>query len=385
MLGRTSRMGFAAMAAMAVGLGTAGMAQAVVVQPHPVPTWQTNGRVNAIAVSGTTVYLGGQFTSMRPAGAAAGTGEVARNHAAAVSLTTGNLLPWNPNTNGTVRAIKVAGSAVYLGGAFTQVGGVGHSRIAKVSATGAGALVAGWTGSASGEVFTLASAGGTIYLGGGFGTVDGSARANLAAVKGADGTLLPWSPGTDGQVRAVKFTSATRLVVGGTFTHLAGAAATDLGAVDAVTGNSLQWQGHITFPVIGLANDAAGVYVAGAGGGGNFAAFDPATGRSLWVGGTNGNVQAIGVAGGFVYLGGHFQTYCGPQHGQHTCTNPITRDKLLAVNETNGSLQAWDPSANSVLGVFALQGVGSNGDMLAGGDFTSTGQRKQQGYAQFTP
>jgi hypothetical protein len=373
------------MAAMAVGLGTAGMAQAVVVQPHPVPTWQTNGRVNAIAVSGTTVYLGGQFTSMRPAGAAAGTGEVARNHAAAVSLTTGNLLPWNPNTNGTVRAIKVAGSAVYLGGAFTQVGGVGHSRIAKVSATGAGALVAGWTGSASGEVFTLASAGGTIYLGGGFGTVDGSARANLAAVKGADGTLLPWSPGTDGQVRAIKFTSATRLVVGGTFTHLAGAAATDLGAVDAVTGNSLQWQDHITFPVIGLANDAAGVYVAGAGGGGNFAAFDPATGRSLWVGGTNGNVQAIGVAGGFVYLGGHFQTYCGPQHGQHTCTNPITRDKLLAVNETNGSLQAWDPSANSVLGVFALQGVGSNGDMLAGGDFTSTGQRKQQGYAEFTP
>ena len=33
---------------------------------HPVPTWQANGRVNAIVVSGSTVYLGGQFTSMRP-------------------------------------------------------------------------------------------------------------------------------------------------------------------------------------------------------------------------------------------------------------------------------------------------------------------------------
>jgi hypothetical protein len=38
-----------------------------------------------------------------------------------------------------------------------------------------------------------------------------------------------------------------------------------------------------------------------------------------------------------------------------------------------------------VLGVFALYGVVSNGNVLAGGDFTSIGQRKQQGYARFTP
>jgi hypothetical protein len=387
MLGRASRVGLATAVAAAVGIGGTGVAQAApaTVQSHPVATWQTNGRVNAIAVSGNTVYLGGQFTSMRPPGAAAGTGEVARNHVAAVSLTTGALLPWNPDANSTVRALKVAGKFVYLGGAFTQVGGVGHARLAKVSATGAGAVVSTWKATASGEVFSLASSGGTIYAGGGFGTVDGSARANLAAIKGTDGTVLPWNPGTDGQVKAIKFVSATRLVVGGTFTHLAGASANDIGAVDPDSGNAEQWQGHITYPVIGLANDTAGLYVAGAGGGGNFAAFNPTTGASLWVGGTNGNVQAIGVVGGVVYLGGHFQTYCGPQHGQHTCTNPVSRNKLLAVDETNGGLLPWDPSANSVLGVFALQGVAANGDMLVGGDFTSTGQKKQQGYAQYTP
>ncbi|HEY3765844.1 MAG TPA: PQQ-binding-like beta-propeller repeat protein, partial [Gaiellales bacterium] len=242
-----------------------------------------------------------------------------------------------------------------------------------------------WTASASGEVFALATAHGTIYAGGGFGTVDGSARANLAAVKGTDGSLLPWSPGTDAEVRGLKFTSPTRLIVGGYFAHLAGAAANHIGAVDADSGASLQWQTQLSYDVIGLAGDANGVYVAGAGGGGNFAGFDPATGRSLWEGGTNGNVQAIGVEGGFVYLGGHFQTYCGPQHGQHTCTTPTPRNKLLAVDETNGNLQAWNPSANSVLGVFALQGVDSNGDLLVGGDFTSIGQRTQEGYAQFTP
>ena len=127
------------------------------------------------------------------------------------------------------------------------------------------------------------------------------------------------------------------------------------------------------------------MYVAGAGGGGNFAAFNPATGSMLWQGGTNGNVQAIGVVGGFVYLGGHFQTYCGPQHGQHTCTTPIPRDKLLAVDENTGALQAWDPEREQRARRLRPHGRRANGDVLAGGDFTSTGQRKQQGYAQFTP
>lgn len=380
-------MGLATAVAAAVGLGVTGVAQAIptTVQSHPVATWQTNGRVNAIAVKGDTVYLGGQFTSMRPPGAAAGTGEVARNHVAAVSLSTGALLPWNPNANGTVRTLRVVGTSVFLGGAFTQVGGAAHVRLAKVSGTGTGAVDSTWTASASGEVFSLSSTGTTLYAGGGFGTVDGSARANLAALNETDGSLLPWNPGTDGQVKALRLVLSTRLIVGGSFTHLAGAAAPNLGAVDADTGAPLQWQGHISYPVIGLTADANGLYVAGAGGGGNFAAFDPATGASKWVGGTNGNVQAIGVVSGVVYVGGHFQTYCGPQHGQHTCTNPIARDKLLAVDETNGNLLPWAPGANSVLGVFSLLGVSSNGDVLVGGDFTSTGQRKQQGYAQYTP
>lgn len=384
MLGRWSVRGSAAAIVAVMGLGTAGAAQAVPVQPHPVPTWQTNGRVNVIVVSGTTVYMGGQFTALRPAGSPAGQGNVTRNHAAAVSLKTGALLPWNPNVNNSVRAIHVTGTTVYLGGAFTQVGGASHSRVAAVNAT-SGAVIAGFKASASGEVFALAESGNSLFLGGGFGTVDGTSRPNMAAVNTTTGALLPWSPSVDGQVRAIRLVGYPRMVIGGSFTNINGSSANHIGALDGDTGNSLPWKDHTTYNVIGLASDANGVYVAGAGGGGNFAAFDPKTGAQKWLGGTNGNVQAIGVVGGEVYVGGHFHVYCGPQHGQHTCTTQIPRDKLLAVDEGTGNLTSWDPSANSALGIFALWGVGSNGDVLAGGDFTSIGQRTQQGYAQFTP
>jgi hypothetical protein len=50
-----------------------------------LPSWQTNGTVVAIAYAGGVVYLAGDFTSVRPSGAAAGTGEVARTHLAAFS------------------------------------------------------------------------------------------------------------------------------------------------------------------------------------------------------------------------------------------------------------------------------------------------------------
>ena len=60
--------------------------------PGSIPvgaSWQTNGRVETVVVSGSTAYLGGDFTSVRPSGDPAGTGEVARNHAAAINLETG--------------------------------------------------------------------------------------------------------------------------------------------------------------------------------------------------------------------------------------------------------------------------------------------------------
>jgi hypothetical protein len=88
-------------------------------------SWDPNANsgVYAIAVSGSTVYLGGDFTCLGASDPTDCTtpGATQRNYAAAV-FTNGSLDPnWNPNANGAVQAIAVSCSTVYLGGYFTTI------------------------------------------------------------------------------------------------------------------------------------------------------------------------------------------------------------------------------------------------------------------------
>jgi len=360
----------------------AATASAAVVQPKPTPSWQTNGRVLAIQIVGSVAYIGGKFTSVRPAGDPAGTGEVARNHVAAINLSTQTLLPWNPNTSGTVQAIAVSGSTVYLGGSFAKVGGKVHTDIAAVDAT-TGVPIAGFKAKANAAVMTLATNGTSVFAGGNFTTMNGIAAGYLAAVNPSTGALNSgWQATANGAVLAsTLIPGGGALVIGGKFTTVNGTAQNHLASLVPSTGATQKWANHTPYAVVALASDASGVYVAGAGTGGNFAGFSSA-GSLLWQGGTNGNVQAITVLDGFVYVGGHYTSYCGPQGGQHTCTTPVARSKLLAVDEATGALvTTWHPAANSVLGIFAL--AAGTKTLALGGDFTKLAGVAQQGFGEF--
>src|SRR5262245_10360331 len=71
-------------------------------------TYQTNGRVSAIVIVKNTVYIGGDFTAVRPPGAAPGTREVPRAHVAAFRVDNGKLRRWNPHPNGSVDALAAS-------------------------------------------------------------------------------------------------------------------------------------------------------------------------------------------------------------------------------------------------------------------------------------
>jgi outer membrane protein assembly factor BamB len=231
---------------------------------------------------------------------------------------------------------------------------------------------------------TLTLSKGLLYVGGQFTTLNGAAHTYLGALTATTGAIDSTFRGSaDAEVTASAMTvDQTKLIVGGSFTHTNGTSQSHIAALNPTTGAALAWASHTSYPIVGITTDSLGVYIAGTGGGGTFASFNPTTGHINWQDGTNGNIQAVAILDGYLYSGGHYDTYCGPGIGQQNCATPTTRLKILAVDETTGTLQPWNPSVNSVLGVFAL--AAGSGTLTMGGDFTNVAGTDQQGFAKFT-
>jgi hypothetical protein len=384
-VGRTTL--FKAALAVTAWAAMAAPAHAAIVGSTPSSSWQTNGRVTTITVSGTTAFIGGKFTSLRPSGAPAGTDEVTRNHAAAINLTTGALLPWNPNVNGAVSAIYVNGNNIYLGGSFGTVGGANRKRAAAVNASTGALNTAFRVSGLNAEVRAINLSNGRLYLGGAF-TVP---RSYSGAFDPASGAFQSgWAPVTDGPVDAIVTTDdgSNHVVLGGAFNTLNGASSSAIGAVDPTTGASVTWNWHgpvrfgtHPFDVVSLANFGGNTYAAGTGNGGSFMKFTESTGDLVWIEGVTGNVENVVVIDGIAYAGGHFEAYCGAIPGSNFCTRVAMRNHLIAVDDATGVLQSWHPSANSNLGVFTI--AAGPGTLAVGGDFTRLGGQAQQMFGLF--
>lgn len=376
-----SRVLHAAVMAVATLAVTISPAAAVTtVSSSAMPTYQTNGRVYAVAYGAGAVYLVGDFTTVRPPGSTGSS--VVRNHAAAFSTATGSLLAWNPNTNASVRAVAVAPdqSSVYLGGTFTSVAGASHNHVAKVAAdTGAPRA---WTASADSTVkaITAYATTGAVYLGGNFGYVDGAPRRRVAAVRASDGGLVT---GFRADLAASSvYPVANSLVmsngalwVGGAFETVNGSARQNLGAVSASTGAVLAPKPYVGgAAILTTVANSGRVCATGRGAGGFIACYAGSTGATLWggTGVTDGDVQGSALGSGVLYAGGHFQN-----------VGSAPRGHLAAFDAATGALQPWNPRANSTVGILGMALSGDGSHLAAGGDFTVIGGRSQTYFGQF--
>jgi Domain of unknown function (DUF5122) beta-propeller len=355
----------------------------------PGTTYQANGRVDAIVTVGNVIYFGGKFTSLRPAGAHAGTGEVARNRLAAVNRDTGALLPWNPNADKDVYALAVSpdGATIYAGGLFAKVGGVQHTRAAAISA--ATGVATSWSPALDGKVYAVAATATRVYLGGTFTKVNGTARTRLAAVSTAGALDATWHPSPDATVRAIAMGTDGSVLVGGEFFFVDGTNhSRHLVRLDPATAAQRQWNWMPGYDVWAIIPTATQIYLGGNGAGGHLAAHT-AVGGKVWQVQTDGGVQAIALVGDTLIGGGHFDNVCvtstttgtGTGGGFECQEQLATRHKLISVATSTGALDPWNPGANSNLGVFALGS--SSGKLQVGGDFTTIGSKSQQAYAQF--
>lgn len=266
-----------------------------------------NGQVNAIVISGTDLYVGGNFTMA---------GGTSANYVARWDGSSWSAL--GAGTDGMVNAIAINGNSVYVGGNFTTAGGLNANRVAKWDGSS-------WTALGSGmnlAVRALAFSGGALYAGGDFSTADNAEARYIARWDGN-----AWSPllsgghnGLPGPVYALA-ANGNNLYVGGSFDQAGGTTVNNIAVWDgsgwSALGDGVTLAGLASVNTI-LLNGSAGLYAGGwfstAGGvsATNIAHWNGSAWSALGAGILDCNcdyppVLALAMGGGKVYGGGLFE------------------------------------------------------------------------------
>ncbi|MFL5896452.1 MAG: beta strand repeat-containing protein [Thermoleophilaceae bacterium] len=135
-----------------------------------------DGDVYGLVATPSTVYLGGTFSNLA-------NGAVPRAQLAAVDTAGGAPTSWNPGLTDPlfveVDAMAMAGSTVYVGGEFSAVGGAARANLAAIDA-GSGSATAWNPGASSNVDSLLASSDGTVVVGGRFPSLDAAPRSFFA-------------------------------------------------------------------------------------------------------------------------------------------------------------------------------------------------------------
>ena len=357
---------------LGAGAVTAPASAAVHVDDTPDPAWQVDGTVYATLVVGDTVYVGGQFRNLLGSGGAT----LPRQNLAAFSLATGEpVTSFTANASGgPVRSLVSDGTSLWVGGAFTTIGGVARSRVAKLSAS-TGAVDPAFAPAANDTVRVLALDGAQLFVGGAFTTIGTTTRNRLAKVNATTGALdATFNPNANNAVYGLALDDANRrLYVSGNFSTLGGAARNGMGRVDATSGAVASTVfASAARPTLDLALAPDGSRLFAAGGGGNNAAgsWNTSTGARVWRQTANGDIQAIDYHDGTVYFGFHdgFQ-------GDIAI-------KLLAADATTGVLDPdFRPTFDQFWGVWSLDATDDG--LVVGGDFTTVSGIPARGFTLF--
>ena len=215
---------------------------------------EPNGEVDAIAVTGGIMYVGGLFSTI---------GGIRASNIARWDGTS-----WTPLGSGVdhvVLSIAVAANGLYVGGWFATAGGITVNRIAKWDGSSWSALGSGISGGNIPSVNAIAVVGSDVYIGGAFTTAGGVNVYGIARWDGLNWNGLPNGAGWNGFVGIVQAlaVSGSNLYVGGSIERIG----------STLVNNIAEWNGS-TWSSLGT--------------------------------GVDGTVLALAVTGNDLYIGGNF-------------------------------------------------------------------------------
>ncbi|MBS2018280.1 MAG: protein kinase [Deltaproteobacteria bacterium] len=273
-----------------------------------------DGKVEALAVAGTSLYVAGRFKNA---------GGAEREGLAALDTTTGRALPAFASFDGRgIDALAVAAGKLYAGGYFDELGDVKRKNLAALDAS-TGKILA-WAPRVDGAVRRLVVGGGKLFVVGrrlstGFRTVNGQARSAVAAFDTATGALTPFDPKADSAPDAL-VVKGDVVYVSGAFDHIGGAARDGLAALDAKTGRALPFTSK---------SKVRGMFV-----------------------------DALAITDDALYLGGSFQS-----------VGKVTRLRGAALDLATGELTPFDPRFTGDIATLAISGS----SLFAGGELAAAG------------
>jgi len=331
-------------------------------------TWTNLGYVKgsicALAYMGGNIYVGGVFTTTG-GGAAGGTGGAGYNNIGAWNVAAGTWSQLGTGANSFVSALTASGSTLYVGGDFTTCNGVTTNYVASYSAGTWSALNPGGGAGVNGDVWALNVLAGNLYVGGQFSaTTSGTAVNNIvewngtgwaALTSGLTGSIYDNNIATTPDQIAVNpdptvmalTNDGTNLYVGGDFTTAGGTAGFN---------NIAKWNGS--------AWSKLGTGMTGAGGGLGTANGDNANVYALVM--YNGNL----IAGGdWEFAGGTSNNFIAQWTGSSwigfnsSCGTGISSD-VFCLCVSNGSLFAGGQFPDPAF--YAAQYTGAGPSMSVG-------------------
>ncbi len=307
-----------------------------------------NDQVAAIAMIGTDVYVGGSFTD---AGGVANADYIAKWNGT-------NWSSLGSGLDGVVTAMAVSGTNVYVGGLFTHAGGVAAKGIAKWDGTAWSVL---GTASDGGEIRAVAASGTDVYIGGHIYTSATGANS-IAKWDGTTWSALGTGTGLYGTVYAIDV-NGTDVYAGGDFVNVGGDPNIDqIAKWDGTTWSALG--SGVGSYVLAIAVNGTDVYAGGGfvdvGGDVNadyIAKWDGTVWSALGSG-VKGVVYDIVINGTDMYAGGGFVDAGGVANADYIAKWNGTSWSAFGATPLNG----W---------CFAISIRGS--DVFVGGSFTDAG------------